>query len=318
MPDAILDPLLLLGGLVLLTYAADKFVEGAVRVSTLLRVPIVLVGALVIGFGTSAPELLVSAIASIEGKQDIAIGNIVGSNTANLLLVLGATGSLAALPITARIWRREVRLMFVAVALLTVFAWDLRLVWWEATILVLGAAASIMLIIAWARVDRELAAELADEVAEFSGGSATSLPAASLRTLLGLLGTLAGAQMLVEGASGVAEQLGMSEAVIGLTIVAVGTSLPELVTGLAATRKGETDLIIGNVVGSNVFNSLPVAGLAALLDTRPLDPQLTTNLLIMVAATVAFAVIIRRDYRIQRWEGGVLLVGFVAATVATL
>lgn len=308
------DTLFLLVGLGLLTYAADKFVVGAVRVATILRVSVVLVGALIVGFGTSAPELLVSALASLDGKQDIALGNIVGSNTANVLLVVGAAATFGILPITVRIWRQEIRLMLVSVAALALVSADLLVTTVEAVGLFIGAVIAIGLIIFWAGRDRAAAAALTDDIEDLAGGEHGLWPSLGL-TLIGLIGTLAGAQLLVEGASGLATNLGLSEAVIGLTVVAIGTSLPELVTAVAAARREENDLIIGNIVGSNIFNSLPVAGVAGVLDTTPLDQQFGLSLIIMVGACVLFAVFCRRKFHVTRNEGLVLLIAYAVATL---
>lgn len=310
------DALFLLAGLAVLTFSADRFVEGAAGVSTLLNVPIVVVGAVVIGFGTSAPELLVSALASIDGRQDIAIGNIVGSNMANLTLVAGAAAAFAILPITLRIWQREIRLMLFAVGLLALVSFDLRIQNFEAVGLLVAAVVCIGLITWWAIEDRRAGRDdLSDEVASYVQD--LTMRRAWTLTGLGLLGTLGGAQMLVTGAAGLATTLGVPEAVIGLTIVAVGTSLPELVTAVAAARRDERDLIVGNVVGSNIFNSLPVAGIAGLLDTTPLDGQLTLSLGLMIGVCILFAIFARRGFQIERTEGLVLLGAFVAATVLT-
>lgn len=308
------DTLFLLVGLALLTYAADKFVVGAVRVATILRVSVVLVGALVVGFGTSAPELLVSALAASAGKQDIALGNIVGSNTANVLLVVGAAATFGILPITVRIWRQEIRLMLVSVAALALVSADLLVTTVEAIGLFIGAVVAIGLIIFWASRDRAAADALTDDIEDLAGGENALWPSVGL-TVIGLVGTLAGAQLLVEGASGLATTLGLSEAVIGLTVVAIGTSLPELVTAVAAARRGENDLIIGNIVGSNIFNSLPVAGVAGILDTTPLDQQFGLSLVIMVAACVLFAVFCRWKFHVTRVEGLVLLAAYAVATL---
>lgn len=308
------DTLFLLVGLALLTYAADKFVVGAVRVATILRVSVVLVGALVVGFGTSAPELLVSALAASAGKQDIALGNIVGSNTANVLLVVGAAATFGILPITVRIWRQEIRLMLVSVAALALVSADLLVTTVEAIGLFIGAVVAIGLIIFWASRDRAAADALTDDIEDLAGGENDLWPSVGL-TMIGLVGTLAGAQLLVEGASGLATTLGLSEAVIGLTVVAIGTSLPELVTAVAAARRGENDLIIGNIVGSNIFNSLPVAGVAGILDTTPLDQQFGLSLVVMVAACVLFAVFCRWKFHVTRVEGLVLLAAYAVATL---
>ncbi|WP_341253427.1 calcium/sodium antiporter [Euzebya pacifica] len=310
------DALFLLAGLAVLTFSADRFVEGAAGVSTLLNVPIVVVGAVVIGFGTSAPELLVSALASVDGRQDIAIGNIVGSNMANLTLVAGAAAAFAILPITLRIWQREIRLMLFPVGLLALVSFDLRIQNFEAVGLLVAAVVCIGLITWWAIEDRRAGRDdLSDEVASYVQD--LTMRRAWTLTGLGLLGTLGGAQMLVTGAAGLATTLGVPEAVIGLTIVAVGTSLPELVTAVAAARRDERDLIVGNVVGSNIFNSLPVAGIAGLLDTTPLDGQLTLSLGLMIGVCILFAIFARRGFQIERTEGLVLLGAFVAATVLT-
>ena len=310
------DALFLLAGLAVLTFSADRFVEGAAGGSTLLNVPIVVVGAVVIGFGTSAPELLVSALASIDGRQDIAIGNIVGSNMANLTLVAGAAAAFAILPITLRIWQREIRLMLFAVGLLALVSFDLRIQNFEAVGLLVAAVVCIGLITWWAIEDRRAGRDdLSDEVASYVQD--LTMRRAWTLTGLGLLGTLGGAQMLVTGAAGLATTLGVPEAVIGLTIVAVGTSLPELVTAVAAARRDERDLIVGNVVGSNIFNSLPVAGIAGLLDTTPLDGQLTLSIGLMIGVCILFAIFARRGFQIERTEGLVLLGAFVAATVLT-
>ena len=310
------DALFLLAGLAVLTFSADRFVEGAAGVSTLLNVPIVVVGAVVIGFGTSAPELLVSALASIDGRQDIAIGNIVGSNMANLTLVAGAAAAFAILPITLRIWQREIRLMLFAVGLLALVSFDLRIQNFEAVGLLVAAVVCIGLITWWAIEDRRAGRDdLSDEVASYVQD--LTMRRAWTLTGLGLLGKMGGAQMLVTGAAGLATTLGVPEAVIGLTIVAVGTSLPELVTAVAAARRDERDLIVGNVVGSNIFNSLPVAGIAGLLDTTPLDGQLTLSIGLMIGVCILFAIFARRGFQIERTEGLVLLGAFVAATVLT-
>ncbi|MEO2107269.1 MAG: calcium/sodium antiporter, partial [Actinomycetota bacterium] len=273
-------------------------------------------GAVVIGFGTRAPELLVSALASIDGRQDIAIGNIVGSNMANLTLVAGAAAAFAILPITLRIWQREIRLMLFAVGLLALVSFDLRIQNFEAVGLLVAAVVCIGLITWWAIEDRRAGRDdLSDEVASYVQD--LTMRRAWTLTGLGLLGTLGGAQMLVTGAAGLATTLGVPEAVIGLTIVAVGTSLPELVTAVAAARRDERDLIVGNVVGSNIFNSLPVAGIAGLLDTTPLDGQLTLSLGLMIGVCILFAIFARRGFQIERTEGLVLLGAFVAATVLT-
>jgi cation:H+ antiporter len=317
-PPIVLDLLLLVGGLGLLTFAADRFVLGAASLSAILRVSPVLIGAIVIGFGTSAPEFVVTILATLDGAQDLAFGNVVGSNTANMLLVVGAAGLVAPLAVSTATLRRELPLMLVAIGMLTFATHNRMVTTADALILLVGALVIIGTIVKVGLSDREAAAKLEADVAELGGAAPSSTGRAALVTVLGLVGTIAGAQALVSGATGVAEAIGLSEAVIGLTVVAIGTSLPELVTAVAAARRGETELVIGNVLGSNIFNALPVAGVAGLLDTVELDPAFIPNLAFMVVACVVAAVFLRSGSRISRIEGGALLLGFVAVTSYTL
>lgn len=308
------DALLLVTGLALLTYAADRFVLGAARLSSALRVAPVLIGAIVIGFGTSAPELLVSTLATVQGSQDLAFGNIVGSNSANLLLVLGAAALIRPLGVQTTTMRRELPLMLVATGVLTAVAFDRRVVLIEGLVLLAVAAVSLTVIVRTGLQDREAAAALEAEVAEYEGEAGPAPVPAALLALAGLIGTLAGAQLLVTGATGVARALGVSEAVIGLTVVAVGTSLPELVTAVAAARRNEPDLVVGNVLGSNLFNSVVVGGVSGVLATATLDETFRLSLGVMVGASLLAALFLRTGHLLVRWEALLLLIGFVATT----
>lgn len=302
--------LLLIAGLIALTLGADRFVLAAARLSRAWGLSPVLIGALVVGLGTSAPELLVSVLAAGRGEVDLALGNVVGSNTANLTLVLGATALVS--PITSRVKtiRREGVLMSLVMVGLSALLWDLGLVRWEAALLAGAMVAVALLLVWWARGDAR-AGRLPVEHTEPWHGSRR------VEVLLGL-GTLAltliGADLLVRGASRLADEAGISAAFVGLVIVSVGTSLPELATALAAARRSEPDLVLGNVLGSNLFNSLAVAGTAGLVGPGSVDPTFRTALGFMVASGV-IAGIFARTGRIERWEGTVLLamfLGFVA------
>lgn len=306
--------LLLVAGLAILTVAADRFVLGVGRLSAALRISPVIVGAIVIGFGTSAPEFLVTILATLQGAQDLAFGNIVGSNTANVGLVLGAAGLMHPLRIGQATLRRELPLMLGAVGLLAAVSLNGRVGPVDAAVLLVAATAAIAFIVVVGLRDREAAAALAAEVAEYAGEETPSLARSSLLSVVGLVGTLTGAQMLVAGATGLAVAFGLSQAVIGLTIVAVGTSLPELVTAVAAARRNETDLVVGNILGSNLFNSLPVAGAAGALATSDLGSTFRISLVLMVGACALAAVFLRSGRRLGRGEGAVLLATFVAAT----
>ncbi len=305
-------------GLVLLTKAADQFVLGAARLAVSLRVSAVVIGAVVVGFGTSAPELVVSVLAAAQDSVDIAVGNIVGSNAANLTLILGIAACIVPLTVTRGTLRREATLSTAAVALFAVLVQG-GLAVWEGLVLLAAMAAALGWILASAQ--RERNPDAADDVSELVGGDDATggehvfrTRPEVLRSVVGLVGTVAGAQAMAYGATGVADEIGLAEGFVGLTLVAVGTSLPELVTAVAAARRGEGDLIVGNLLGSNLFNSLFVGGAVAVAGPPGLDdPDLVTRstIVMVVVAVVAFAFMAggRRVYRSERIA---LLVGYAA------
>lgn len=313
------DALLLVAGLALLTLAADRFVLGSAQLSTALRVSPVIVGALVIGFGTSAPEMLVTTLAAVQDAADLGYGNLVGSNLTNVLLVLGAAALLSPISVRTVTLRREVPLMLAAVVAFALATANGRVGLIEGVILLGLTAAAIAYILRVARSDQRAAVTSARQADPPGSGSARgAVWRHALLALLGLAGTIAGAQMLVVGATGAARALGVSEAVIGLTVVAVGTSLPELVTAIAAARRRQPELVLGNVLGSNIFNSLPVAGVAALLTRTELDPAFGVSVVAMVATCLLAAVFLLTGRRLGRREGAVLLALFVGFQVVTV
>jgi cation:H+ antiporter len=306
---AMLLPLLgVVGGLVLLTYAADQFVVGAARLAAHLRISTVVVGAVVIGFGTSAPELLVSGLAAGRGSLDLAVGNIVGSNVANLTLVLGAAALVTPIVVRSAVLKREAPISFVAVlAFALAVQGGLSLL--EGVGLTALLVVSLTIIVLSARVgDPGMAAEV-DAVLATPG---TTTRREAVRTLFGLLGTVGGAELLVRSASEVASQLGLSEAFIGLTVVAIGTSLPELATAIQAARKAQTDLIVGNLLGSNLFNAAAVGATAAFAGGGQIaDPSITgLGVVLMVGVAAGATAFMLSGRRVVRWEGLVLLLAY--------
>ena len=298
----------IVAGLVVLTVAADWFVVGAVRLAARLRLSPVVIGAVVIGFGTSAPEMVVSGLAAGQGKLDIAVGNIVGSNIANLSLVLGAAALVTTVTVAGRTIRREAPLVVAAtVAFALLVQGGLSRA--EGVALLVGAVAAVAWILRATHEDEGGDEELAHEVEEFLTDAPVDLRRELLRTLVGLLGTLGAAQLLVVSATSVADALGLAEGFVGLTIVAIGTSLPELATALQAARKDETDLIVGNLLGSNLFNSLAVGGVAALAGPGPVgDPVLTGLAIWLMLGIAAIAMLfMRTGHRVVAREGGILL-----------
>ena len=296
----------LVAGLALLTYAADAFVLGAVRVARQIRISTIVIGAVVIGFGTSAPEAVVSGLAAGSGELDIAVGNIIGSNIANLSLVLGAAALVGTIVVGSTTIRREAPLSMAAVVAFAVVVQD-------GLTRVEGIALLVLLVVVltWLLVrSRGADPELTGEVEEFLTDAPIRTGVEVGRTLLGLVGTVAAAQVLVMSATEIAGELGLEEGFVGLTIVAIGTSLPELATALQAARKDETDLIVGNLLGSNMFNSLAVGATAALAGPGAVeDANLTgiaTVLMLAVAGLATVTMVTGR--RVVRNEGVLLLV----------
>lgn len=300
--------LLVAGGLVLLTLAADRLVLSAARLSRLWGMSAVLIGALIIGMGTSLPELLVSTLAAARGEMDLAMGNIIGSNVANLSLVLGV--SVVILPVAGHLHtiKREGVLMLSAVAVLGLSAWGGAITKLEGLIMLLGLIVSGWLLTRWSRQDiaEGIVTIDVDDVAPPGRGAAVEL----VIGVATLAATLLGADLLLRGARTIATELGLSQGFIGLSLLAVGTSLPELATGIAAARRKENALVIGNVLGSNLVNSLGVAGAAALAG-GPFTTGFRGPIIIMVVISTLAGILTATGNRLVRWEGAVLIAGFV-------
>lgn len=284
-------------GLALLWKSADALVSGAVGGAARLRVPPIIVGAVVVGLGTSAPELLVSTIAALEGSMDIAVANVVGSNTINLSLVLGSAAIVAPVLASRTSLRRDLSLAVAATVLLAIVVQGG---------LTRGDGVLLLIALGVALVGLLTGRPAADPPPPAAGSSRRD----AMLLLAGLVGVLVGAQLLVTGARGLAEAVGLSEGFVGLTLVAVGTSAPELATALASARRGESELVVGNVLGSNIFNALLVAGLAGVLAPAAVtDAGLTVvAVAAMLATTAVAAVALLSHRRVTRIEGIVLLV----------
>lgn len=296
-------------GILLLSRAADEFVEGAATVARAAHVSPIVVGAIIVGFGTSAPELLVSGIAAADGDLDLGLGNIVGSNVANLTLVLGAAALIVPLTVTRALLIREAPLSLISVLVFAYFTTG-GLEAWEGYVLLAGLAAALAWIVIGGMNGRRAARAAAAEQA-----SQHSVPVELLRTVLGLIGTVAGAQLLVWGASAIAAEIGLTGGFVGFTLVAVGTSLPELVTAVMAARRGETELILGNLLGSNMFNSLAVGGAISLVGPGPIvDEGLRTiGVVVMVLVAIGAWVTMVTLRRVTRLEAAILLATWLVA-----
>lgn len=307
---------LVIGGLVLLTAGADRFVLSAARLSRLWGLSPILIGALVVGMGTSAPEFLVSIVAAAGGGLDLAVGNVIGSNVANLSLVLGATALVTPMVGHIRTLRREGLLVMVAVALLAGLAWNQSLTTTEGIILLVAMLVAAALLVKWAHLDAADTATVTAELDEMTYDAGRPNPRFEIIVgLVALTATLGGAEMLVRGAQAIAQELELSEGFIGLTLVALGTSLPELATALAAARRKENDLVVGNLLGSNLFNSLAVAGGAAVVGGGVLTAGFSTGLLFMLGVAVFAGILSATGNKLVRWEGFALLMVYLAFVV---
>jgi cation:H+ antiporter len=262
-------------GLALLVWSADKFIDGATSIAMHLGVSTMIIGITIVGFGTSAPEILISIIAVIEDTPDIAIGNALGSNIANIGLILGVTALITPLPIAKRVLRHEFPLLMIATAVMTWCLFDGALDIIDGLLLI-----ALLCLMMWHLVKSHRQHPGADwGESELIGGDVEdmSLLVASGWALSGLIIMVGSSKLLVWGATEVAHAFGISELIIGLTIVALGTSLPELAASIASIKKGEPDLAIGNIVGSNLFNSLAVIGIPATITSFNIDRLAVTR-----------------------------------------
>jgi cation:H+ antiporter len=299
----ILDVLSVALGLVILIFAGDALVKGAVNLALRVGLPALVVSLTVVAFGTSAPELLVSVQAILDGVPGLALGNVVGSNTANVLLVLGIPAIIATLHTSGHDTRRDYLYMLGATVLFIGLCLTGTLVWWHGLIL-LGGLAVVLAATFLASRDKPA------EAVELEGAE-PAMPGWRLAMflILGLVGLPLGASLLVDGATAIARAFGVTETVIGLTLVAVGTSLPELSTTVMAAIRRHADVALGNVIGSNLFNLLGIIGIALLVGPIPVERTfLTLDLWIMLGATLLLIpfVVLRRDVT-RLW--GILLTG---------
>ncbi|GAB3102596.1 calcium/sodium antiporter [Aestuariicella hydrocarbonica] len=305
-------------GLILLVWSADRFVDGAAATAKIVGMPPLLIGMVIVGFGTSAPEMVVSAMAALDGKPELALGNALGSNIVNTSLILGVTALIAPIIVHSKIVRKELPLLLAIGAVSGYFLWDYSLSRVESVLLLLGFFG----LIGWSIFSalRGQGDPLEAQVEHELEAHPMSLGKAVFWLVLGLVLLILSSRLLVWGAVTIAEALGVSDLVIGLTIVALGTSLPELAASVIAARKGEHDIAIGNVVGSNMFNLLAVIGIAGVIHpVMAITPEVVNrDWLVMMAMTAALLLMafgFRGQGRINRWEGGTLLLGFVAYNI---
>jgi cation:H+ antiporter len=316
----------LVGGFILLIKGADWLVEGASSIARRFGLSDLMIGLTVVSFGTSAPELIVNIIASFQGSADIAIGNIVGSNISNTMLILGITALITPLAVQRSTVLKEIPFMLLASITLLIMANDMLVDGYAQSELSRSdglAFLGFFIIFMYYTFGLNGSTTLED------GHTKPKMPLGKAWLLfsIGLLGLGVGGNLAVEGAKAIAAIFGLSEALIGLTVVALGTSLPELAASIVAARKGKTDIAIGNIVGSNIFNIFWILGISAAIKPLPFKPALNVDLLVVVGCTALLFFLIHngglhhrvllwwkqeRDYILNKFEGGVLLAGYVA------
>jgi cation:H+ antiporter len=303
-------------GLALLVWSADRFVDGSASAARHFGLPSLLIGMVIVGFGTSAPEMVVSTLSSYQGNPGIALGNAYGSNITNIALILGVAALINPITVHSLVLRKELPILTAVTALAAFQLYDGNLSRMDAIVLI-GVFAVLM---GWAireglgKKPDALGSEFEQELQTH----AMPLNKALFWVIAGLILLIISSRMLVWGAVKIAISLGVSDLIIGLTIVAVGTSLPELASSIIAARKGEHDIALGNVLGSNLFNTLAVVGIAGLIRPMTVEPEIfSRDILTMAIFTVSLFVIgygFKGQGRINRFEGTALLIGYIAYT----
>jgi cation:H+ antiporter len=313
--------LAVVAGLCLLVWSAGRFVDGAAALARHFGMPPLLIGMIIVGFGTSAPEMVVSAIASVQGNPGLALGNAYGSNITNIALILGLTALIRPMTVHSLVLRREMPILIAVTALAALQVADGSITQTEALVLLLVFAA----LMTWSIRQglRNPTDALGTEVEQELAGSSMPLRSALIWLSVGLLLLVGSSRLLVWGAVEIATGMGISDLVIGLTVVAVGTSLPELASSLVAARRGEHDLALGNIIGSNLFNTLAVVGIAGGISTIPVAGEVLLRDVGTMAALTGllflFGIGLRgQTGRINRAEGAVFLVCYFSYTLYLL
>lgn len=340
---------LLVLGVIIVLKGADWLTDGAVNIATRFGVSQMVIGLTIVAMGTSMPEFCVSMVSALKGTPDLAVGNVVGSNTLNTLLIVGCSALVAPIMVKRSSVKRDIPFAVVASLLMLLFCLDGAIGRVDAAVLFAGFCLFMFVTLKYAKTTEEHAATVATSgaatttvISEASTSQASSSEASSSETsapeasssetsapkasqasgtsmlkavvmlVVGLLCLIAGSNMFVDNASFVASSLGVSDAVIGLTIVAGGTSLPELATSMVSAKKGNSDIAIGNVIGSNVFNILMIIGITGLVKPMHIAGITTLDLIMMLASMLLMWFFCRTTYKVKRWEGAVLTIVYLA------
>ena len=310
-------------GLALLVWSADRFVEGSASTARHFGMPPLLIGMVIVGFGTSTPEMVVSALAASQGNPGIGLGNAYGSNITNIALILGVTALISPIALHSQVLRKELPILTLVTGLAAWQLWDGEITRLDA-VLLLAVFGGLMAWTIWQGLRKKEDA-LGSEMKQELDVRAMPIRNAVVWLVVGLALLIVSSRILVWGAVEIAHGFGISDLIIGLTIVAVGTSLPELASSILAARKGEHDIALGNILGSNLFNTLAVVGIAGAIHPLLVGPEVfNRDILVMAALTLSLFVIgygFRGPGRINRIEGAVLLtcyVGYTAYLISTI
>lgn len=297
----LIDSLYVLAGLALLYFGGEALIAGSLRIAHRFKISPFVIGATIMGFGTSAPEMAVSILASLRGEAEVAVGNVIGSNIANVGMVLGLTALIAPLTIAPRRFKSEMPPLLIATLLILFLAWDFNLSRWEGLLLLAG-----LVIYTWKtfKNDGDSDFELEDEFTLFAD---KGIGYQILLALAGLTLLILGAEWMVRGAVSIARGVGISEWFIGISIVALGTSLPEIVSSLLSARRGHGEMALGNIFGSNIFNIFMVLGASALLHPLNIQEKIHPDLLVTTGVTCLLLFLIRRKHQLNKPEGVLLL-----------
>lgn len=318
---------LLLLGFLLLVKGADYFVDGSSSIATSLKIPPLVIGLTIVAFGTSAPEAAVSITASIQGQNGIALGNVIGSNIFNLLCVIGMSAFIKPLSVKKSILIKEFPFLILSSVLLLVLTDDLLFQQSQNPILsngdglvflmFFGIFMYYLLEVALNSRNKKIDSNSVTTLLDNDNGNNTcvatmSMSKSVLLSIIGIVGIVIGGKLVVDSASAIALNFGVSEKIVGLTIVSIGTSLPEFVTSVIAASKGESDIALGNVIGSNIFNILFILGVSALISPMPVDPSLFLDIVIMIFITIITYLFSIRKRDISKFEGIMLIIAYVA------
>lgn len=310
--------LLLIIGFFFLIKGADLFVEGASSIAKKFNVPAMVIGLTIVAMGTSAPEAAVSITSSLAGQNDMSVANVVGSNFFNILVVLGVSAIIAKLPVQKGTIKKDAPFLLLVSTLLLLFGLNLNISRIEGLILLAVFAYFLIDTVKSAKKSSQETANEAATTMDVEVAGQSSMPKTILLSIIGVVGIVLGGDMVVNSATDIATSFGMSANLVGLTIVAIGTSLPEFVTSVVAIKKGETEIAIGNVIGSNIFNILLVLGLATTISPITISAFALIDVIFMVAITVLLYFFMKKDNSLVKSQGIIFLILYVAYMAYTI